>query len=562
MRDLKKLTAMLLIAVLFVLPLTGCAEEEEEAFELSVCVGEEPVSLDPIYAEEICDQSVLAHLYENLMKASVDRATGESIVTNGIAKSVDVEENYDGTVTYTFRLRDAEWSDGREVKANDFVYAWRRLANPDSYSPYAALLSVVAGYDEARAGGDMSLLQISAKNTTTLEVVLDGNYDWFLTEVCTSPATMPLRQDVVQTLKEAADEKNQKAVGSAGTERWWSDAAALVTNGPYRVEAWDKGNAISLVRNEKYDGNDTAPETMTFRFAKTAQAAHALYEKGEVDAIWPLTESRLAELAASEVWEAIPELGTYTALFNCDREPFSDPLIRQAMHMVIDRNALAQIAGVTALPAEGIIPHGVPENEEGDFRTLGKVHLENDPELYEEQCQQAFALLGEAGYDSGISLGEHAFLYLNEGNNSMVAEALCQMWQEKLGMRIVPVGMPERDLWTALRTGEYAVAAVELTAVGNDAECFLMEWTSDSIDNVVGYENTAYDTLMAIIASAPDGTARMGCLHDAEELLMDSCVLAPLYTKGTGWELQETLAGGVRDARGWFDFSGVYEKSI
>jgi len=67
---------------------------------------------------------------------------------------------------------------------------------------------------------------------------------------------------------------------------------------------------------------------------------------------------------------------------------------------------------------------------------------------------------------------------------------------------------------------------------------------------------------MAIIASAPDGTARMGCLHDAEELLMDSCVLAPLYTKGTGWELQETLAGGVRDARGWFDFSGVYEKSI
>ena len=129
-------------------------------------------------------------------------------------------------------------------------------------------------------------------------------------------------------------------------------------------------------------------------------------------------------------------------------------------------------------------------------------------------------------------------------------------------MRVMPAGLTERDLWAALRAGEYAFAAVELTAVGNDAECFLMEWTSDSIDNVAGYENTAYDTLMAIIASAPDGTARMGCLHDAEELLMDSCVLAPLYTKGTGWEMREALAGGVRDARGWFDFYSVYKKTV
>ena len=119
------------------------------------------------------------------------------------------------------------------------------------------------------------------------------------------------------------------------------------------------------------------------------------------------------------------------------------------------------------------------------------------------------------------------------------------------------VGVTNRELWTALRTGEYDLAGADLTAVGNDAECFLMNWTSDSTNNVVQYANSAYDTLMAIIAGAADSTARMGCLHDAEDLLISDCVMSPLYTRGTAWELRETLTGACRDARGWFSFANV-----
>lgn len=111
-------------------------------------------------------------------------------------------------MTYTFR-RGAEGSDGVEVKAGDFVYAWQRLADPATASVYAPLLSIVSGYEQARASGDMSLLAVSAKNSSTLTVTLDGHYDWFLREVCTSIATMPLRQDVVKRLKEAADAVNE-----------------------------------------------------------------------------------------------------------------------------------------------------------------------------------------------------------------------------------------------------------------------------------------------------------------------------------------------------------------
>lgn len=551
----KRLTALLL-AMLLCVSLAGCAKDGE-GVALSVCAGPAVETLDPIYAENTADQTILVHLYENLMRVAAD-ASGGAAVVPGMAKSVDREENHDGTVTFTFRLRAAKWSDGEPVKAGDFVYAWRRLADPASYSPYAELLSVVSGYAEARSSGDMEQLQVSAKNDDTLVVVLNGNYDWFLTEVCTSPATMPLRQDVVQRLKTAAQEAKQSGA-EAGA--WWEDPTALVTNGAYQATAYEEGSSLTAASNERYHGDSNGPREIVFRFADTAEEAAALYDSKAVDAVWTMTEEQLAALSAEEEWTALPELGVYTVVFNCAQEPFSDAMIRQAMSLAVDRNALAQAAGITTQAAEGLVPPGVPENEEGDFRTVGGALLDNDPETYQLRCDQAKALLEEAGYGSGADLGELEYLYVDEGTNGLVAQTLCQQWRDTLGTRVTPVGVTLRELWKALRTGAYTLAGVDLDAAGNDAECFLMDWTSGSQDNVAAYANTAYDTLMAIIASAADGTARMGCLHDAEELLLMDYALCPLYTRGTAWELRDTLTGACRDPRGWFSFAGVMTRA-
>lgn len=552
----KRLAALLLPAALCVSMLAGCSKAGE-GLSLSVCAGAALETLDPIYAESTGDQTILVHLYENLMRVTAD-GSGSTAVVPGMAKSVDQEENHDGTVTYTFRLRSAKWSDGQSVKASDFVYAWQRLADPASHSPYAELLSVVSGYDEARAAGDMELLQVSAKNDTTLVVVLNGTYDWFLKEVCTSPATMPLRKDVVQRLKNVAVQSSEDT--DAAADPWWADPTALVTNGPYLATGYEVGMSLTVSANERYYGDQNGPRDLTFHFADAAEA-EMLYEGKTVDAVCTLTEERLAELAADENWSAVPELGAYTVLFNCRQDLFSDVLIRQAMNLAVDRNALAQIAGVTARAAEGLVPSGVPENETGDFRAVGGALLDNDPETYDDRCAQAKALLEEAGYDRGTDLGQLEYLYVDEGTNGLVALALCQQWQDVLAIQVTPRGMTEQELWAALRTGDYMLAGVDLDAAGNDAECFLMDWTSDSQNNVVGYENSAYDTLMTIIANAADGTARMGCLHDAEELLLMDDVLGPLYTRGTAWELRDGLTGAFRDARGWFCFSGVMTRT-
>jgi len=544
----------LALALALCLALAGCGGGENGE-ELSVCVGDEFSTLDPIYAEDISSQTVLVHLYENLMRVSAD-GVGGSAVVNGMAKSVTTDENLDGTVTYTFQLRSARWSDGEKVRAADFVYAWQRLADPASHSPYAALLRVVCGYQEARQAKDMSLLQVSARNDTTFEVTLSGQYDWFLREVCTSPATVPLRQDVVRALKEAGAESG------GGTARpWWEEPTALVTNGPYTAEEYAAGSFLRLAANEHYQSTQRGPESLVFRFAATAEEGERMYEEKQVDALYPLTQERLSQLAQDESWSPIPRLETYSVVYACGHEVLGDAAIRQALSLAIDRSALTALAGVTALAAEGLVPPGVPENEQGDFRTMGGALLENDPEEYEARCQEAKSVLSQAGY-SGRGLGELEYLYVDEGANGVVAQELCRQWQEVLDARIVPKAVTNQELWAALRSGEYALAGVSLEAPGNDAECFLMAWVSDSYDNVAGYENSAYDTLMSIIAHAANGTARMGCLHDAEALLLGDYVLAPLYTSGAAWELRDTLTGACRDARGWFSFAAVMAKSI
>ena len=555
MNPWKRLAALVLAVGVSLSLLSGCGENSSGGIRLSVSVGSRVTTLDPIYAEDLESQNVLVHLYENLMRVAPD-GSGGSTVANGVAKSVEVEENVDGTVTYTFRLRGAKWSDGKTVTAQDFVYAWQRLVNPSSHAPYATLLSVVCGYQEARNSGDMSLLQVTAKNDTTLEVILNGNYDWFLTEVCTSPATMPLREDVVLHLKEAG----VQAGGTSGAQPWWSDPTALVTNGPYVASDYDVENFLELTANEQYQSGQSGPEAITFLFASSAEETWELYDGKDVDAVWPLPETYLSRLSENEDWSPIPELSTYAVLYHSDKGVFSDPLIRQAFAMSIDRGALMEVADVTAVVAGGLVPPGVPENEQGDFRTIGGALFENDPEFYAQSREQAREVLSQAGYNSGLELGELEYLYVDEGHNALVAEALCGQWSSALGVRVSSRGVTTQELWTALRSGEYTFAGVDLEAPGNDAECFLMQWTTDAQNNVVHYENSAYDTLMAIIASAEDGTARMGCLHDAEALLLGDYALSPLYTRGTDWELRDDLMGAVRDARGWFSFSNVVKR--
>ena len=556
MKHWKRRLALLLAAALCVSALAGCARGGD-AMSLSVCVGGAPEELDPIYATEPADQTILVHLYENLMRKTAG-ASGAT-VTNGVAKSATSEENTDGTVTWTFQLRGAEWSDGREVLAGDFVYAWQRLADPANDSPFASLLSVVAGYDEVRETGDASLLQVTAEDDSTLVVVLNGKYDWFLEEVCTAPATMPLRQDLLtgESAAEETAEDGAEAAEAAEAAPWWSDVAGLVTNGPYQVSGYEAGESLTLETSGTYHSDVSGPGTLTFRFADTAEEGQTLYDAGTVDFLGVLPEEQMASLVEAESRALTPELGTWAVVFNCAQDTLMDARVRRALSLVIDRTAAAEAAGVTARAAEGLIPPGVPESDEADFRTSGGDLLDNDPNHRADLQEEARALLTEAGYVSVQDLGELEYLYVDAGNGAAVAQALVQAWQSALGLRVTARAVTEEELSAALEGGTFSLAGIEIRALGNDAECFLRQWSSTGGENVSRYANSAYDTLLSVIAGAEDETARLGCLHDAEALLLEEGAVAPLYTTVTAWTLRDSLTGLVRDGRGWFSFAGV-----
>lgn len=557
MRNWKRTWALLTAAALSLGLFTGCGRSGEE-LALSVCVGGEPEELDPIYAVETADRTVIAHLYENLMRRTTD-VSGETAVTGAAARDYTEEVNPDGTVTYTFEIR-GEWSDGRPVTAADFVFAWQRLADPANGAPEASLLSAVAGYDTVRETGDPTALQVTAEDDRTLVVVLSGTCDWFLSEVCTSTAAMPLRQDLLpgrEAAEEGAGEAPEEAGEDADETSWWTDVEGLVTNGPYQVSGYAAGESLTLTAREDRDGG---PGTIVFRFADTAEAAQALYDSRETDFLSVLTEERTAALAAEESGDTAPEAGVYTVVFNCGHDALMDPLVRRAMSIGIDRTAAAEAAGAAASPAGGLVPPGVPENGEADFRTVGGVLTESGPDRMEELRQEAQALLREAGYADARDMGALEYLYVDEGAAGAVAEVLTDSWSA-MGLTVTARAVTEEELAAALTEGTFSIAGTEIRPVGYDPECYLMKWGSAREENAARYANSAYDMLLSIIAGAEDDAARMGCLHDAEAMLMEDGAVAPVYTAVTAWTLRDDLTGVLRDGRGWFDFTGVTPRS-
>ena len=316
MKMLRRSVCLLLCAALFLTLLAGCGKQEEPAedFVVSAAVCGPLETLDPTMNTDVGTESLLSTLFEGLMRMRDDGA-GKAVAVAGIAKEYIEEKNYDDTVTYTFTLRSAaRWSDGERVTAEDFVYAWQRLVDPATASPNASLLSMVAGYDEVRESGDVSLLGVKAKGESTFLVTLSRPCAYFITSVCTSPATAPLRRDLVE--------------GNAS----WAATADIVTNGPYTVGTWVKAAQLQTKRNgEYYESKLVVPDSICFRFETDAQTNYDQLLAGELDYTAKLPYAAIEQLAEDETWQPAPLAETVCVLYNHLTDTFSDAQLRRAL---------------------------------------------------------------------------------------------------------------------------------------------------------------------------------------------------------------------------------------
>ena len=191
------------LALALALLVSGCGQREEspavnpeEPFTLRAALPEAQDTLDPAKVTAQGGESLLYHLYENLLRWE-DDGSGWASLTGGQAESYTLETDYAGNATYTFTLReDARWSDGKPVTAGQFAAAWRRLADPANGLPHRELLAPLAGYSQVQETGDASLLEVSAPDERTFVVSLEGSCAWFLSEICAGAYTMPVREDL------------------------------------------------------------------------------------------------------------------------------------------------------------------------------------------------------------------------------------------------------------------------------------------------------------------------------------------------------------------------------
>lgn len=533
MKKWKRALALVLSLCVLIPALTGCDEDPNDEDKLSVVLTGSFSTMDPARAETTAERTVVLHLFENLLRWDGEQAVAAA------AQSWQSADNEDGTVTYTFHLRnDGKWSDGSDVTATDFVYAWQRLVSPDTDSPLRETLSMVAGYVDAVAGNDEAL-QVSAPDKYTFEVTLSGHCAGFLSGVCTATATMPVKQSAVENtaLEEGQD--------------WSVNRLSFAGNGPFRRSGdWSDNSRLTLQKQESYyNARLVTHDKLELILQSHEQAAKNV---GRVDVVI----GAAAEEGGGEGGD--PTVGVL--LINQMATSMERDGLRQALTLTIDRNALAEELGSGYCAAEGLIPTGIRTTGGDDFRTVNGALLDNDPDTYSQRCQDAVVSLREAGYvnhDTLLGLGTVTLLYDSSSPMAPLARLLQQSWKEHLGITVTLQAVTAEEYRQRLSGGEFTLALAELTAYYNDAAAYLDAWRSGDRQNYVLLHENAYDILMRVAADSSSEEARDAYLKDAEQLLLDGHYVIPLYGRQQPYQLRDGVTGAVCDGLGGWYFGGV-----
>ena len=541
MRNISKSFAAALLAAL--LTLSACASQPvnnggaaspdmpgSEPVTLSVAVTDTQDTLDPARVTAQGGETVLYHLFENLMRWE-DNGEGWAVLAPGQAESYTLDTDYAGNATYTFTLREGLlWSDGKSVKADDFVTAWQRLANPANDLPHRELLSCVSGYGQVQETGDTSLLAVSAPNARTFVVTLDGSHAHFLEEVCGGAYTMPVRADL------------------AVSDGWGKTASATITNGPYTA-AYLSRNQVTLERSETYYNSEAIlPDVIQFTTRTGSSADYQKLLGGELALVTDLPEEPLQALADSGLWTPEPVTATYGVLLDPNAGP----------------------------------PAAEPAAVFWDFRahSLEKVTAHGGQD-YAADCARAKALLAQAGYAGGGGFPIVEYLYVESSWGRELASVLRRMWQDQLGVAVITRGVSQEEYDALVQmqaipdeamedgavarqvedlpaaTGEFTMAGQAFTVPYSDAGVLLDRWYSKSEDNVSGYASDAFDILLDAARAAVSPEARDAYLHDAEAILLEDAPVIPVCCPGGSFQLAEGLSGLYRAPDGVYFLYGV-----
>ena len=578
---MKKILAMLLV-VAMLLGLVACGgtgNKPAGASSLAVCLASEPDTLDPALNSAVDGATMIAHLFSGLAKWAQDKSGKLVIVADAAKELVEGVVNADGTVTYTYTLRDGmKWSDGKDVTAKDFEFAWQRAASEALGADYGYMFEVVDGY-----GTDK--LNVKAVDDKTLEVTL-ANAVAYWNELLAFPTYFPVREDVV------------------GDESWATKPETYVCNGAYTITGWDHNSVITLEKNPNYvDADKVTMDKIEFYLSDDENNMVANFKNGTWQFIDGVPTNEMAALQAEypDEYKVVGQIGTYYVCWNVNEDilPAGSGLtgneaelaraeIRSAISLLFDRNYIVEKIGQAGqVPASSFVAMGMTNPDGSEFyKTAGHNdgfdgYYNVSKDAVKSNFEQAVETLKKYyDYDGSKFTNFPSMTYLY--NTSEGHKAIGEYLQAQLASIGITMNMENQEWATFLNTrknGDYSIARNGWVADYNDPICFLDMWTTASGNNDVQFGKGAhtdvaiysldltdlgydvkvengtwaetYDVLIRTIKGCTDNEVRYELMHRAEDLLMSTGCICPIYYYTDTFMINKSVKGFFANPLGY-----------
>ncbi len=459
-----------------------------------------PITFDPGLAIDTTSHSFIGELFSGLVQLTSDLS-----VVPDVARSWDV---LGGGREYRFYLReDVFWSDGRQVTAGDFEYAWKRVLDP-SLKTFARdfFLDIKGAPDYANGKGTASDVGIHAVDDHTLIVELEHPTGYFL-QLLASGSSLPVPRHVVESHGDA-----------------WTQVGTIATNGAFQLSAWEPRRRITLKRNPNYhglaEGNVEVVEASIYQ--ERGEDPLRWYEEDNLDVLlfyWlsPPEADRARHLHANEYLN-IPAVAELFLTFDSSRPPFDEPRVRKALAQAIDVEALAELAfrGQHSPATGGFLPPGMPGH-------MPDVALPFD-------VPRARELLQEAGFPNGSDFPEIECLAPLLPAHEVLVGHIQSQWLEHLGIKTT---------WSQIEMGSFIerlhnqipnVITSAWSADYPDPDNFLR---IGALEAMKAWENHDFEELVESARRSINQEERIGMYIEAQRILIDEVPLFPLtYNRG------------------------------
>lgn len=496
--------------------------------------GAAPSSLDPHKVEGAPEGHFIRNLFETLIISD-----SNDKILPGVAYKWEHSPDYK---TWTFYLRkDAKWSNGDLLTADDFVFAWRRLVDPKTASPYASYLNYMKlkNSDQIIKGNkDPKELGVKAKDAHTLVLELEEPipYADILTEFY---VLAPVPKKLVQKLGDQ-----------------WSDPKNIVGNGAFKLDSLVINEKGVLSKNTHYwDSKNVKLEKLIFLQIPNEATALARYRAGDLDVATfpPELSDKVKKEYPKELSKSIPVFCTYYYEFNSKKKPFNDERVRKALAMALDRNIITEkILRQGQQPAYVFTPPNMNQSE----KITSPDWTKTDPQ---KRYAEARKLLQEAGYSKSKPL-VFELLYNTNENHKKIASAAATIWKKNLG-NVIQVKLVNQEWKTFLssrRLGNFEVARAGWCSDYNEASSFLNILISDSSNNRSGFASAEYDAVMQKAILTKTDLERAQYYAQAEEILAKNAPIMPIFSQSAQVLIKPYVRGFVLKPSNNLYFKDVY----